>query len=1045
MATSTNEIAGNAPTWWEIQNIPTEMVRELRRRNNSNNVGMQIPNPFVNATFDFANNHSKYKGPMTPWVRIFSNGTGQISNGLVPRSAYLNKSGGQSPNDSKPYDGFILKGGDGFYDAFGYNNTTPLTQKGAIIGYQANGEPHFIDPSLRSLTNYQSRVDNNFPQDNVVPSILPPPGIVSVQLRQSRELLTFASFKFNCYSLAQLEYMMPFFLTPGINMFIEFGWNLYNQKSLLNLTDDECWKIVSEPQKALDRANLSYGNYGCVTGIVTKYNFTTQNGFVYECNVECTSRQGLFAGFRTDNNATKDLGTTSNEYINLKDFIKIYLPSINETVKSRSNFIDFVIANKTAIANKYAEKSKEAADAQANQEQLSKQQADIIKQAINAAPKPTVVGKSPFYNGQPEDRVFLGRREDIYAGKKLPSANSFVPSRAAAATAGGRGVAQSADPNRPGTRAAAAAAAGQVGNQTSTNPAPPGSRAAAAAAAGYQGNPVNPSTIAPVIQYGSVTTFVSGKSTSAQQISYADKTTDFDANDTNDEVWMQLDFVFELINVFCSNPANNLYVIDNQDIIINAHPNLISCDKNVLIPNPVAPKVNKGGKFLSDEQKNFDKNIFVDSNKHKSDFELYQKSLTPADRKNKNIEPEKSLIIAATSAAKTFGIPGLFRDDLDRVINWFYYNSANTWAPQSASFPFAQDKVIYDDEFVNVLKKYKKYYYGHLKNLYISKSRLMEIANDENVNTLKQFVTAILSTINNAVDDFWKFDIVDGTNGKLSIIDKNTMNTDTIKKVYMFDLAKTNNVVKSINFDVSLTNEQANNVLFAGANSPSLTETFEDKINKANTKAELDIVMTQVSNTPYIKFRDRLDVYQLKQIGKLKGEELVKAQQSGNIPGTNVNFKDENNDIANIQVYGDVSRNEILCMRFLNITEADKQILTSGGELKEPKYDWKYLCLPPNMKAKLRRMLDDGDVSGNIAKYSGVADNFQISMTLDGLYGFRNLQVFAISNLPKPYVPGNVIFQILEVEHNLAAGKWETNITALLRCIAGTDLEYINI
>jgi len=133
-----------------------------------------------------------------------------------------------------------------------YNNTTPLTQKGAIIGYQANGEPHFIDPSLRSLTNYQSRVDSNFPQDNVVPSILPPPGIVSVQLRQSRELLTFASFKFNCYSLAQLEYMMPFFLTPGINMFIEFGWNLYNQKSLLNLTDDECWKIVSEPQKALD-------------------------------------------------------------------------------------------------------------------------------------------------------------------------------------------------------------------------------------------------------------------------------------------------------------------------------------------------------------------------------------------------------------------------------------------------------------------------------------------------------------------------------------------------------------------------------------------------------------------------------------------------------------------------------------------------------------------------------------------------------------------------------------------------------------------------
>lgn len=261
----------------------------------------------------------------------------------------------------------------------------------------------------------------------------------------------------------------------------------------------------------------------------------------------------------------------------------------------------------------------------------------------------------------------------------------------------------------------------------------------------------------------------------------------------------------------------------------------------------------------------------------------------------------------------------------------------------------------------------------------------------------------------------------------------------------MFDLAKTNNVVKSINFDVSLTNEQANNVLFAGANSPSLTETYEQKIGQAQTQTELGIVMTQIANTPFIKFRDRMDIFQLKQIGKLKGEELAKAQQAGNIPGTNADFKDENKDIANIQVYGEMARNDILCMRFWDLEFNEIALLNTPDKIKNPRYNWKYLCLPPNMKAKLRRMLDDGDVSGNIAKYSGVADNFQISMTLDGLYGFRNLQVFAISNLPKPYVPGNVIFQILEVEHNLSAGKWETNITALLRCIAGTDLEYINI
>ena len=1000
------EITDTAPTWWEIQNIPTEMVRELRRRNNTNNIGMNIPNPFVNATFDFQNNHSKYKGPMTPWIRVFSNGTGQIANGFVPRSGYLSKENYQDPNNSKPYAGFILKGGDGFYDAFGYNNTTPLTQKGAIIGYQANGEPHYIDPSLRSLTNYQSKIEKGFPQDNVVPSILPPPGIVSAQLRQSKELLTFASFKFNCYSLAQLEYMMPFFLTPGINVFIEFGWNLFNQKSIINLKEEEdCWDIIYNPQKALDRANMSYGNYGCVTGIITKYNFTTQNGFVYECNVECTSRQGLFAGFRTDNNATKDQGgIKSTEYINLKDFIKIYLPSINDVIKSRSNFVDYAIDNKTEIANKYAETTKEAADATANQQQTEKQRLESIQRAINLVAKPASVGKSSFYGGNAEDRVFVGRREDIYRAAKEPGKKKVEyvnPPRSTMIPSGGPGF----------------FAPPYVKNSTPTE--------------------------IPAIQYGSVKR--SRGSFVESQLSFADVKTDFDAKDTNDEVWLQLDFVFELINLFCSNPANNLYVIDNSDIIVNAHPNLISCDKNVLIPNPVAPKVNIGSQFLTDEQKNPNQNPFVDANRNKADLVLDQKSITPADRKNKNIDADKSLVIASLAAAKTFKTPGLYRDDLDRVINWFYYNGPNKWPEQFAAFPFAKDKEFLDDEGVSVIKRYKKYYYGYLKNLYISKSRLLEIANDGNVKTLKEFILAILSTINNAVDNFWMFDIVDGLNGKLSIVDKNTINTDILKKIYMFDLAKTNNVVKSINFDVSLTNEQANNVLFGGSNSPSLTEIVQEKITKANTQQELDILMTETVKIPSVKFRDRLDIYQLKQIAKLKGEELAKAQQAGNIPGTNENFKDENKDIANIQVYGDVARNDILCMRFLNVGFDEIKLLSTPDKLEDPKYNWKYLCLPPNMKAKLRRMLDDNDISGNIAKYTGVADNFQISMTLDGIYGFRNLQVFAISNLPKPYVPGNVIFQILEVEHNLASGKWETNITALLRCIAGSELQYINI
>ena len=124
--------------WWEAQNIPWQLVRELRRRSNWNNIGQ---NGGSNTVINFQKDHETYRGPMTPWVRAFSNGTGQISSPTVPISKYLFK------NDKLPiYDGFILSGGDGFDSAYGFKRQgNVLVEDKAIIGYQANGSPHYID------------------------------------------------------------------------------------------------------------------------------------------------------------------------------------------------------------------------------------------------------------------------------------------------------------------------------------------------------------------------------------------------------------------------------------------------------------------------------------------------------------------------------------------------------------------------------------------------------------------------------------------------------------------------------------------------------------------------------------------------------------------------------------------------------------------------------------------------------------------------------------------------------------------------------------
>ena len=475
----------------------------------------------------------------------------------------------------------------------------------------------------------------------------------------------------------------------------------------------------------------------------------------------------------------------------------------------------------------------------------------------------------------------------------------------------------------------------------------------------------------------------------------------------------------------------------------------------------------------------------------------------------KNLDATDGLYIASNSARKTFKTIGRDRDDIDRVINYFYYNSTNNNQPQSAAFPFAEEKTVSRKDKLGkeVFVKYKPYYYGYLKNIYITTKTIIDIANDVDIKSPKQLINKILTTINESVNNFWKFEIVQGistssnANSVLSVVDKNMNNFGPLKQIYTFDLGGSNNVIKSINFDVNLTNEQVISVLFGGQNNSFLNE-----LSKTN---DVKSVLTQVQNTPFLKFNDRLEKHQLLKLieSNSKNESLV--------PGTQSQIEDENLVISAAQSNGatDGITSGILCMTFIqlgdtffeainktprldpdvaegifpigltgkvfetvdkrrvlnvektlaNITDEGlrnfykKTILdksTKDGAIEPDEYgvnlldrqlkNYKYLCLSEDFKAKLSQMLDDGDFKNN-SRYSGVADNFTLSLTFDGIFSFRNLQVFGINNLPKPYVPGNVVFQVLEVEHQINSGKWETIVTALVRCLGSSTVEYITV
>jgi len=1003
------------PTWWEAQNIPWQLVRELRRRKNDRNIGQNIPpSQQSDLVTNFQVNHPEYKGPLTPWVRAFSNGTGRGSTSFLPNSQYLLKNG-KMPK----YDGFLLEGGKGFNNAYGYKRSGDiLVDDKAILGYEANGNPHYIDTRYinGNSYNYSTNTGTAYPQNNQAPRVLPPPGIVSINIKTNKEMMAFATINWKCYSLAQLEYMTPFWLCPKINVFLEFGYNLFNIKSLVNYSDEsECYQLLINPHKALSRWYDSYGNYGLVTGLITKYDFSTTDGFVYNCTTELTSRQALYSGFRTDNpvittsTPTTSTKTLTKEYLTLKDFLKNYLtPTVAKgCLLDKKNYVQHVFDYMKGESSQSNENSTEENDGY-----------DDIKNYAKT-----------FFGGKQETRIFFGRDPEIY-GAALNSTKEAI---------------NAPPPVQP------------ISSTYPTYTAPGAvKRIIKKGAIRY---PKSQDTIDPGYEV----------------ISDADMSTDFDAKQgSQDRVWYQLDFVFDIINLFCEEMYTKNNRIDISDILIGAHPNLISCNSNVLIPNAVSPKLNKGtiferGGFLRPNEENnpfFGMWSFQNwSGKIGAGIEKEQKIIEEFKKNNNNIEnfPSKNLSTdpwkAAQKQKNTFKTNGAPRDNLDSIINKIYYDRTAEYGHsiRNASFPN-----LSPINASNIgTREYAPYYTGFLKYIYVSNTvleGLSDITDSSNTNTLRNLVKSLLNTLNESVDNFWNLDVVQSEDGGLSIIDKNMPILS--KKLYAFDFGTTNNVVKSFDFKVNLTNEQAVQVLYgSGQNVNSiLSELSNIQTNDEISATQKRSYITQLqTGLPKLNYQDRFEEQEtrkqfkialsnieiLEQEEKRKKEESKQPSDGDNSTVPRGPYVDLNNEIRKFQIKSSHNK-EVLTMRLKRI-KPDEEFSEDGESSFANPYNWVNLNLPPSMRGKLRELLDDGDTRNNKSKYAGPADNLTLNIKLDGMFGFRMFQHFAVMNLPKPYVPGNVIFMITEVDHQISEGKWETNLTALLRCTSDQEYEYIYI
>lgn len=317
---------------WECHVFPKEIQAELRRRAINRSF-----NPIDGGVTTWTHNKddgsewNAYKGPMTAWVRLCSNGVG-----LETRVPLM--------------EGFVMHGGKNFYDSYGFNRVSAggveYGPNQTIIGYTPEGVPHIIEDNL---------VNSQYPIH------VPNPEIEKISATIQKELLRRVRIDWTCFSFKQLEYMTPYFLVPGISATVEWGWNHFNPLSLLDLKNtSKLAELYNNPYPLYtDNILSSKGNYEVLFGIVTNFEWSI-DGNKIKCVTEITSKDRIWAGqvvnmnlIEQDSKIQADVTTKGESSIKILDSLKKF---VNDYVESFKDFVNYGPEDADAVISKVLNK-----------------------------------------------------------------------------------------------------------------------------------------------------------------------------------------------------------------------------------------------------------------------------------------------------------------------------------------------------------------------------------------------------------------------------------------------------------------------------------------------------------------------------------------------------------------------------------------------------------------------------------------------------------------------------------------------------------------
>jgi hypothetical protein len=304
--TSTGNVRDNFVPWG-LRPIQSFVFKELANRSESYGFEADALNNY--------NSEQNFTVARSAWVRVCSNG--KIPAKISDREKYLQD---QPLAENVEFrEGFIMHGVHGFNKTYGISEGNENSGK-VVLGYDVDGKEHVLDD--QDINTFQNR---------------PGPGVTSIESEfygagsSFNGLCRKITIKWRANSIDQLNYMMPYFMSPMMTVVIEFGWNVYNSSSSndTSTTADGVGSglrgYYTNSQLLQNKIEASNGNYDAFIGRIIDFNFSLTRDNTFDCTTVVVNANYMVQGTSTDDSS---ISTNKNnkeeppsEILNFKKFV----------------------------------------------------------------------------------------------------------------------------------------------------------------------------------------------------------------------------------------------------------------------------------------------------------------------------------------------------------------------------------------------------------------------------------------------------------------------------------------------------------------------------------------------------------------------------------------------------------------------------------------------------------------------------------------------------------------------------------------------------